>query len=342
VYLTILTVCPTELDESYLRLYREALLRWNQEGLAETQVILLPQKPLNIPTDPFEVVEVDFPRVAGYPVWDLMASVRKAWPIVRGEYVSFDHPEFIWGPDRLDRTIAFLRGYRPVYGLGNLRRPGGLEELQKQGSRDDLSQPASDWLRRFLDAGRWAEGAEAFEYIESQLWMYWVKSEQKPGPTTWIEDASYLRKDWLDLWGFTAIDMEMPFQDVYDLLQVAVSEMVRHGVGFPCIRMPQSVNKLVHLWHPRTWGSWTPEMRDWFMSQPERWRHCSLGNRAMWNELIEFARAPRKDCKPVGKMRFGPRGTALNYACRVADWLRDGGIEAMDEYFAQTREAGLA
>lgn len=339
--LTILTVCPAELDKEYLRLYREALLEWNREGLTETQVVFLPQRPLEMDVAPFEVVQVEFEQVGGYPVWDVMRSVREAWPNVRGDYVTFDHPEFIWGPGRLQETIGWLDATVPVYGLGNLRRPGDLMEINRRDTTEDISCTASEWFRRYLEEGRWDEAAGIFEHLQTVHWMYWAVAQQKPGPNPWVEDVFYARKDWLDLWGFASFGRECPFQDVYDLMQVAVATMVRYGLGFYCIRMPQSINRLIHLWHPRAWGSWTPEMRDWFLSQPERWQRTSFLDRRLWEQLLAFRASPTKDCKPVATLRFGPRGTAINFGCAVADWLNNGGVEAMKNYFEDQKEARL-
>jgi hypothetical protein len=339
--LTIFVVCPVELDSEYLRLYREALLRWNREGLADTQVILLPQEKLSVPTDPFEVVETDFEMVDGYPVWDAMKSVRQAWPLVRGEYVTFDHPEFLWGRNRLDKTIAWLNALRPICALGNLRRPGdALDGVQGKG-RDDISQKPSAWLRGFLDRGEWDAAALALEYLQTSDWMYWAVPRQKPGPSPWIEDVFYADKEWLDLWGFARYDMELPFQDVYDLMQMAARKFYEYGVPCQYVRAPQHINKLVHLWHSRAWGSWTPEMRNWFLSQPERWARTRFLDRSIWDRLIDFKRNPKDECEPVSALRFGARGTANRYGIAVANWLDDVGVEVMKAYYAERKERGL-
>lgn len=341
--LTLFVVCPVELDLGYLTLYREALLRWNKAGLRETQVILLPQQEIPVSlSDGFEVSETKFEQVNGYPVWDVMKAVRQAWPMVRGEYVSFDHPEFIWGPGRLEKTIEWLKGYRPIYGMGNLRRPGEWENINQPNSRDDISQNASGWFKSFLDLNLWEDGAEAFEYLQTTHWMYWAAKAQRPGVNPWIEDAFFAEKEWLDLWGFTRYELEMPFQDVYDLMQIAVRTLYQYGLVFDCVRMPQSVNRIMHLWHPRAWGSWTPEMRDWFFSQPDRWKKTSFADPKLWEGLIDFQHNPQKACEPVVRLRFGPRGTCVNYGVEISRWLNEeGGVEAMKAYYADRKERGL-
>lgn len=342
MFLTILTVCPSELDLGYLKLYREAIIRWNPNFWQDTQVILLPQSPID-PSQfiPFEVVETEYELVNGYPVWDVMRAVRQAWPQVRGEYVSFDHPEFIWGPGRLEKTIAWLKGYRPIYGLGNLRRPGDCWETTKFNGRDDISLKPSAWFKDFLDRGRWDEAVAPFEYLQTADWMYWAVQPQKPGPSPWIEDVFYADREWLDLWGFVRYDMELPFQDVFDLIQMAARALYQFGVAFQCVRMPQSINRIMHLWHPRAWGSWTPEMRDWFLSQPDRWNKTRFLDRKMWDRLIDFQHNPKEDCEPISALRFGSRGTANRYGVAVSNWLYDAGVEAMKEYYAERKERAL-
>ena len=342
MFLTIFTVCPCELDAIYLKLYREAIIRWNPKFWQDVQVILLPQSPIEPRrTDPFEVVETEYAQVNGYPVWDVMRAVRQAWPRVQGKYVTFDHSEFIWGPNRLENTIAWLRAYQPLYSMGNLRRPGDWDETCKINARDDISPKPSTWFRSFLEGGDWEGAAHAFEYLQTVHWMYWAARQQRPGPNQWMEDVFYADKEWLDLWGFARHDLELPFQDVFDLMQMGVRTLFQYGLVFECVRMPQSVNRILHLWHPRAWGSWTPEMRDWFLAQPERWRKTSFLDRKLWDRLIAFQRNPQSDCAPVSILRFGPRGTAIRYGVSIADWLNQGGVEVMQEYYAERKERTL-
>jgi len=336
--LTVLCVIPCELDDSYLRLYREALLRWNREGLAETQIILLPQgKAPGLQTD-FEVVSTPFERVDGYPVWDVMRQIRAAWPCVRGQYVTVDHPEFLWGPGRLDKTIAWLRGYRPIYGLGNLRRAGSLEEVTSLQARD-LSQEPSLWFMQRLQAGEWDEAARLFEWLSTMHWMYWcptgLRTPPRPGTSDWIEDVFYIDKAWLDAWGFTRYDNEMPFQDVWDVLQVAIRTQQLYGVQFECTRMPMDVNKLYHLWHPRMRNNLTPKMRDWFLAQPQRWGQSAFSDPDLWACLIA------RDNAAVRRLRFGGRGTAATYRAAVSRWLDAGGVEIMQDFFRERRDRAL-
>lgn len=340
MFLTILVPCPTELGWEYLYLYREAMLRWNKAGLAETQVILLPQGKLpSVDLDPFQVINVPFDKVGKYPIWDVMRSIRAAWPHVRGEYVSVDHPEFLWGPDRLDRTIAWLKGYRPIMGIGNLRRPGAMKETSNDSeARDAISKDACSWFRTFLNRDDWSDAAGAFEYLQTVQWTYWAPTAPA-GPTMWMEDVFYADKAWLDTWGFARYDLEMPFQDVYDVLQVSTKMMAQYGLPVMCQRMPQRINKLMHLWHPRPWSSFVAEIRDWFLSDPTRWQKSSLGNKDLWNDLIAYAKSPAgKPYNPVHTVRFGPRGTATNYAVSLSTWLNAGGVEALQEFFENRRE----
>lgn len=339
-FLTILTVCPFELDSSYCKLYREALLNWNEEGLAETQIILLPQGPIESDVDPFEIVPVDFEQVEGYPVWDVMRSVRAAWPFVRGQYVSFDHPEFIWGPDRLVNTIAWLKGYRPLYALGNLRRAGCLEELTQPNSRD-ISEEPSKWFRAILEAGDWEAAIEPFEYLQTMHWMYWKSAFQRPGANLWIEDLFYLDREWCDIWGLARYQDELPFQDIWDLTQMIVRTFFQFGLPFDCVRMPMIINKTLHLWHPRSRANFSPAMRDWFLSQPERWSKSAFGDPALWDGLIDLWKDSKADNAPLVKARFGPRGTAINYGVFLSQWLANGGIEAIQRFAEERRERGL-
>lgn len=342
MFLTIFCVVPSRMGDDYLSLYREALLRWNARGLEDTQVIILPQREIGIDISPFELYPFEFERVTGYPVWDLMKHVRAAWPRVKGQYVTFDHPEFIWGPDRLDRTIAYLQAYKPIYAMGNLRRPGAVDEATASDFRDDQSRAAAEWFRAFL-RGAWDSADKAFEYLQTTTWMYWSGAQQKPGPAPWVEDVFYCPKNWLDAWGFCNYGLELPFQDVYDLMQYAVRTHYQFGLPFQCLRMPQSINRLMHLWHPRYFSSWSPEMRDWFFAQPERWKDTRFLDKELWDRLIAFNHLPQKEknTKPISELRFGPRGTSVRYGVAISQWLQDGGVEVMREFYAQRAEDAL-
>ncbi len=338
--LTIFVTCPSELGDDYLKLYREALLRWNRSGLADAQIILLPQRKISIDVDPFEVCNIDFEHVGGYPVWDVMRHVRAAWPMVLGEYVSFDHPEFIWGPGRLEKTIEFLKTRRPIYAMGNLRRPGIISgEKAKNFRESESSKAAAIWFRRFMEENSlYYEAAAAFEFLQTTQWMYWLASEQKPGPQPWVEDVFYADKAWLDSFGFVRGDIELPFQDVYDLMQMAARTLFQFGLPFYCFRMTQDVNRLIHLYHQRNYSSWTPEMRDWFFSDPDRWKGTRFLDEEIWQSLIELKSDPKMTDKPVSEFRFGPRGTAINYGVEIAKWLSGDGVDVMRKFYA--RRAG--
>lgn len=340
-FLTILTIIPHELDDSYLEHYRDALLNWNKEGLADAQVILLPQgKSLPQSSFPFEILSCEFESVDGYPIWDVMKQIRTAWKSIRGDYVTVDHPEFIWGPERLERTINWLRGYRPIYALGNLRRDGCWEQITQLNCRE-ISRDPSLWFKRFLEEGRWEEAITPFECMSTIQWMYWRGPPQRPGTNEWIEEVFYADRQWLEAWGFISHGGEMPFQDVWDLLQVATKIQRIYGLPFDCHRMPMNINKIRHLWHPRLRSNLTPAVRDWFLSQPERWAKSSFGNADLWRDLLLVGKNNGEGNNSVHELRFGPRGTAANYRAAVAAWLDNGGVEKMQQFYLERNEREL-
>lgn len=45
---------------------------------------------------PVDVVFARHPAADGYPVWDVCEEARRVWGLLRGEYVTFAHAEFLW------------------------------------------------------------------------------------------------------------------------------------------------------------------------------------------------------------------------------------------------------
>ena len=334
-FLTLAVTCPDELPDDYLKLYRDALLEWNREALAETQVIFFPQGKIAIDVDPFEVVEIDYERVDGYPIWDVCKGLRAAWDRIEGTYISVDHPEFLHGPGRLARTIDWLKAARPYYGLGNLLRPGSAPAGRASEKFRDESIGPSTWIRSFLDAGDWDRGRDAFEYTAGIHWMYWAARPQAPGKNIWIEDAFYVDRDFLEAMNFLDhIAVDMPFQDIYDVMQVMARTLYQHALPFQCLRADHATNKIFHLHHARSWGSWTPAIRDWFFSDPEKWKGTAYLDAGLWDRLIAFKQSETNSAyKAINELRFGPDGSAIRFGLRLSHYLYDGGARRLRDFY---------
>jgi hypothetical protein len=343
--LTIIVTHPAELDRSYLDRYLRCMAKWNRNGLKDTQLILLMQRSTEVIQPQYvginlSVIYPDYEMVNGYPIWDTMKTVRTLWPQIDGQYVTFDHTEFIWGPDRLENTINWLVKNRPVYAIGNLRRPGTFDEVADLKLSTDTVKRYSDWFTDTLDSGDDAceeRAANIFEMMETAHWMYWDSRPQKPGAVSYIEDVFYADKRWLDTWRFAQYPGERPFQDVYDLMGIAFQSLMKLNVHPKCVRMPQLVNRILHLWHPRLWLTWTEEIRQWFASNPVRWAGTRFLDKVLWDDLIQSRiNGWPKDHAPVNNFRRCPNGTVTSYGVAVSTFLQRGGADRLKKFYTES------
>ena len=334
--LTIVAVVDAEKDPVYTDWFFTALRQWNRAGLDDTQVLVLCQKPLDpatlltIAKQPFPV-DVAFarhPTVAGYPVWDVCQAMRDCWPMVRGEYVTFAHTEFLWCPRRLRKTVAYLEKHRPIFALGNLRRLGRPDP--SRGGRK-FGEKEYGKLKELLQAKDYYLAACLLDAAPTAAWVHWL-GENRPGPQDWREDVFFVRRDWLDAMEFWQHGDRQAFQDVYDLVAMAILKLGNYGVAPPIVRMPMSVNRILHMWHERHWKSWTPAMRAWFLDSEERWEGTSFTRSYLWDKLLLAPQNGDVDGTAINILRWGHGGTVTRFINRLDDWLLAGGLDKMKTY----------
>lgn len=331
-----------ELDPHYLDLYFTAL-DWNREALSDAQIVVITQRPTSSAVDaalqrariPAEVVVANHEFVSGYPIWDNMASLRQIWSRLQGRYITFHHPEFILGPGRLRKTIDWLTSNTPVFALGNLRRPGNHRLIVEQKSADHCIREYSDPLQKAMEEHDHAKAWRLFEQMPTSWWMFWNYVEQPPGIVPYIEDVFYADRKWLEAWRFTDHGGEMPFQDVYDLIRIAIKNILpKYNCQTNCIRMDQVTNRMIHLWHTKRWLSWTPEIRNWFLRNPQRWKDTPYADIFTWSRLLQVRQDMPKTYKPVNDLRNGPGGTVMRYGEALDRYLSNGGGPRVREYYA--------
>jgi hypothetical protein len=341
----VLLFDTVELSPDYLRIYIESLQHWNMAGLPKTQFVVISQRKDAVeaeqvcktmpPQFSYKIVSADQDWVDGYPIWDVLASLRQVWTAVEGRYVTFNHAEYIWTPGSLERTIDWLEREQMYYTIGNLRRPGRYNQIVTQRTADHCIRDVSDKLYSLMVQHRWPEAKRACESMHTTWWVFWSSVEQRAGRTHWVEDVFFLDKEWLDAWHFIEHGGELPFQDVYDLLRVAcLSTFPKYNIGLPyCYRMPIEDNRMIHLWHPKVWGSWSPEVRDWFLSNQERWKQTKFLDPAVWNQLIEIKAKMPKTCQPVNSLRNAAGGTVTRYGYALSMWLKAGGAHELELFY---------
>ena len=320
----------------------ESLTRLNAESLPKLQLIVLCQGDQADELTPsfacdrsglnWTVLNCGHDMVEGYPVWDVIEQTRRVWDFVVGQYVGWAHPEFFFAGDRLIRTIRYLEEFRPHLAIGNLRRPGNDPQQWKFPS---CSRDVSDVLARALDRGDFERARDYCEIMPTREWMYWSPLP-KPGDSAWLEDIFFARKDWLDAIGFSRDYGPMPFQDVYDLMQVTIEQLRKRALMPRSVRLSQETNLAIHLWHPKGWSSFTPEMRDYFRAHADKYRGTRLIDWQLWDRLIACRGAHMpKDEQPVIHLRRGPAGTVTRFALGIAEYLKRGGRETVQQYYRE-------
>lgn len=336
--LTIILIADAEKDRHLVDCFFASLRRWNRAGLRDVQMLAICQHPKDrhaaraAVRQPYPV-DVVFPRhdiVEGYPVWDVCDELASVWSLVRGRYITVMHPEFLWLPERLPRTLDYLKREEPMVALGNLRWPArrfsyGDDEAREQGRNNTLR------VLRLLRKQEWYAAGALAESMPNCGWMANGKPV-KAGSCDWREDVFFVRRSWVEAVGILDDLAPMPFQDIFDIIGATVELCGRYGVAPLCERIDPHTNSVLHLWHRRAWGSWTPAMRHYFLDNPGRWDGTSLVRPELWDHLCGSDRQEQIDA--VAALRRGRDGTLTNFIKRMERrLLRQKGAENMLDYF---------
>jgi len=315
-FLTIILTLDVEKPAEYDGLFFKALKASAGDAIDDVQVLVLSQREH---PPPCEAYVSNCPRNrAGYPVWDVFADVREVWDRVEGEYVTFSHTEFCWGPDRVQTTLEALSNGLPVLALGNLRR------LSPAGKHRRIGVDVSSDVVRIINDGDEAAFRKWWDSVTTYPWAFWV-GEQTPGKTYWAEDMFFARRDWLEKLRFFEHCHRMPFQDVYDVMGVAIETLKRHELEPSIYRLGRNVCELVHLSHNKTWGAYTPAMREWFTERREQWADTTFARDDLWDRMLSGINPGTV----VREFRRAPGGTITNWHSEFSGWLQNGGMKCL-------------
>lgn len=304
--LTIVLTLDEEKPIQYDRSFFDAL-QWSAgDALEDVQVVTLSQR---AHSPPYAYVSQCPRNKDGYPIWDLLADVRAVWERIEGDYITFHHTEYCWGPGRLRRTLEALDNGQPVLALGNLRRlvPGG------SGRRNMVSHQLVDWL----EAGEMDRIARWWETAQTYPWAFWA-GEPDPGLTYWREDVFFARREWLDSLQFFEHYRQMPFQDVYDLTGVALGVLRKHDALPSIYQLGRNVCELMHLPHDKTWGGYTEATRQWFLEHHGDWSDTTFVRQDLWKDVLEGDNPSRA----VRAFRRAPGGTLTQWQSRFSGWVQ--------------------
>ena len=149
------------------------------------------------------------------------------------------------------------------------------------------------------------------------------------GVIRWMEDIFFANWEWLQSWGAFDHGGRLPFQDIYDLIGASATILDNLHLMPEIHRMSVETNRVVHLWHPKQWASWTTEVRDWFLMHVDEWAGTAFADVKRWDAVIRN----RTDWKPVADFRQGPNGTITRYGVELKKWLSQGGAEQMQQFY---------
>ena len=255
------------------------------------------------------------PQVGGTCIWDVLDTLKRVWPRIKSEYVTFAHPEFLWLPEMVENTKRWLTENKSTVALGNLRRIGAEDQGAYRGNPEDTVEAL-----RMLDSGG------DISSVVTKSWAYW-KHEPVAYEQGWVEDVFFARKSFLDLVRFPYHGSPQPFQDVYDLLDVVIHILGRFEVNVDVVRMPRSANEMWHLYHdrPRSWIR--PEVKAWFHNNKDRYEETLFLRDDLWDRLMN-----ELTWTVMSDVRRGPKGTCTRYQSEFGEWLHSGNLDRVAEY----------
>lgn len=327
--LTIILIVDVEKDPELTAFFFYALRKWNRRAMKRVQVIVITQKQRDPETHriaarqpfPVDVVHARHETVDSYPLWDVCQEVRQVWGMVRGEYVTFAHQEFLTCPERLEKTLDYLEMIEPTLALGNLMRLGQPKygEFHVYDRAKERSDEITDKLRR--DAGYPAMAAA--ETSLTTRWLYWMP-DKGPGTCEFQEDIFFVKRQWLQDVRLFWQEERLVFQDIYDLMSTACERLGRVGLAPDCIRLDEETHRAIHLWHPSNFNSFTPQIRDWFFAHPDRWEGTNYLRMDLWDRMIGHDPSPgyMVDDRALFAFRRGRGGTVARFAQAIDRWTR--------------------
>lgn len=330
--LTVILIEDSEKDPRMTERFLFAMRELNAEAMPRIQLVAISQRdnsrlPWLLESLPCEsvFVEADHPRADdGYPIWDICDEVRMAWPLVAGEYVTFAHAEFLYGPGRLLRTCEWLQQHGPLVAMGNLRRLG----VDCPHWKNRLLSPETglgDIVAAWADAGNTRALCAAWDDIPTTHWSHWLAAPRNDGRID--EDVFYARADWIEAARLFEVDDRQPYQDVYDLIRTADLILAGRDLQPECPRMGRQTNEVIHIDHPRHRPAYSLACYRWFLLHRDQWQGTAYADDACWSAILSPHATDRQRHKAISEFRHGPGGTVTRWAIAFAEYLRSGGSE---------------
>jgi len=339
--LTILLVEDMEKEPAMVARFFMGLKEMNIEAMDRAQVIAIsqreysPELEMAISAAPFPVqlVYADHPRAAnGYPIWDVCAEVRQVWPLIRGEYITFAHTEFFYGPDRLTRTIEWLDRHKPVVALGNLRRLG-TDKAHWRNRTQDPEPGVGDIFRELVDCGLAGPIRKTWEAFPTWHWPYWrpgVREDEK-----WDEDVFYARKDWFEAIKMFWHEERLPFLDVYDIVGKCMERLSRNDLQPRCRRLDMDTNMIMHIDHTRPRLAFGIDCYKWFLDRADDWADTTCMRHDIWGTMLHEGSDMKSKLQAIEHYRRAPGGPVTRWASNFSGWLQTVGADIVIEYMLE-------
>jgi hypothetical protein len=291
--LSMILVVNVEQDIKYLSYFLKSMGVFNAPALAsgEVEFLIISQrrrseeifKLLGDFPFPVDVVHAKHDFVGAYPIWDVNEELRQVLPLLYGKFIAINHPEFLWLPGRLQSTVNYLKNHPNEYlVLGNLRRPGDRKRIEKEHPGHVIE--SSLQLMDLLDSDKFVDLAVVSETVDTCSWMFWSPEPTFGDDVPWLEDLFFISPAFIQVTNLFDHGGRLPFQDVYDLVAAAVLVLDKHHLTPKMSRMDFATNKVLHIHHPKTWGSWLPEVRDYFLNAPEEWCGTLFLDKGLWSK----------------------------------------------------------
>ena len=349
--LSLVIVQDAEKDRKLIDYNLQALRDLNGDYLDNVQIVVVNQsaeyrdlqKSIAKSGLNAELVNSGDEFVGEQPLWDIVGTLARLRPHLRGKYLQTAHAEFIQGPDAIKNAMQWIhRQGDPPLVMGNLRRLGDVSTISRHYVNSSCKKVANR-LKKLLRTGDVDEIRRQWYEIPSVHWKFTADWEVLQRCTGWQEDAFYARMDWLDAIRFFDHADRLLFQDVYDLFGVAWPVLSEMGMDPKICRVPFELSSIYHLWHTKGYLHFNEAVIDHFQENPEKWEGTIFLNDKLLRRLERFARDRSGFAtNPLVKFRRQAGGTAYRWKDGITEWATNGGKRDLQLYYSTTGGLGSA
>ena len=267
--LTLIISVDCEKDLELLDLNIHSLHKANKTGLEKTQLMIMNQRPTDhaiksiVNKFDIPIFNCNYETYKGIVFWDVFKSLKEMLPMISTKYFTIYHQEFISTPRSLQHITEFLENTKQPLVKGNLLRLTYNETDCRRGISSNKS--LSDKLLPKIP--NWTEeSTEVLKGIPTIRWTYY----EKEIPGMFIEDVCYMDVDWIQYVDFLNVECST-FCDIYDHLTYLKQCLSNYGLMPYVPHLDKQTTSLVHLWHPKGYEHFVPELLEHLKNTKEKW-----------------------------------------------------------------------